>query len=122
MAYEVPGEIIGNLNATADLSALQFSFVSLTTLGGVTGTTIITSRPLGILQNAPTSNQVCEIMVGGISKLVAATTAIVPGDLLASTAAGRGVTVAAGTTCWVGAALTSGVMTVKVFDAFQLAG
>lgn len=121
MAYEVPGQIIGTLNATADLSALQYTAVSLTTLGGVAGTTILTDRRvIGILQNAPTSNQTCEIMVSGISKFVIATTAVVAGDLLASTAAGRGVTVTTGTTAYVfarciEAALTTGVATVQVF-------
>jgi hypothetical protein len=122
MAYEVPGQIIGTLNATADLSALQYSFVQLTTLGGVTGTTINTQRPIGILQNAPTSNQRCEIMVSGISKLVAATTAIVPNDLVGSTAAGRAVTLTTGSSAWYAAqvletAVTTGVMTVLVFPA-----
>jgi hypothetical protein len=122
MAYEVPGRVIGTLNATADLSALQYTFVMLTTLGGVAGTTVNTQRPIGILQNTPTSNQACEIMVEGISKLVISTTAVVPNDLLGSTAAGRGVTLTTGSSAWFAAqvlesALATGLATVYVFPA-----
>jgi hypothetical protein len=122
MAYEVPGLVIGTLNATADLSALQYSFVRLTTLGGVTGSTINTQDSIGILQNTPTSNQTCEIMVSGISKLVAGTTACVPGDRVGSTAAGRAVTLTTGSSAWVTAlvlehAVTTGLLTVHVFPS-----
>jgi hypothetical protein len=122
MAYEVPGFIIGTLKATADLSALQFTFVMQTTLGGIAGTTINTQRPLGILQNTPTSNQACSIMVSGISKLVSGTTTMVPNDLVGSTAGGRGVTLTTGSSAWYGACVleaadTTGVMTVQVFPA-----
>ena len=122
MAYEQPGRIIGTLNATADLSALQYTFVQLTTLGGVTGTTVNTQSPLGILQNTPTSNQACEIMVEGISKLVAGTTALVANDLVGSTAAGRAVALTTGSSAWYAAqvleaALTTGLCTVYVFPA-----
>ena len=122
MAYEVPGQIIGTLNATADLSALQYTFVTVTTLGGVTGTTINTQRPIGILQNTPTSNQACSIMVSGISKLIAATTSLVAGDLVGSTAGGRAVALTTGSSAWYAAqvleaALTTGHLTVAVFPA-----
>ena len=122
MAYEKPFEIIGNLNATADLSALQYTFVLLTTLGGVAGSTVFTQRPIGVLQNTPTSNQACEIMVSGISKLAAGTTAIVAGDLVGTTAAGRAVTYTSGTSGFIAgqvhvAALTTELMSVKLFDA-----
>lgn len=121
MAVEIPGKVISIFNATADLSALQYTFVSLTTLGGITGTTVVTDgRLLGILQNTPTSNQAAEVMVDGVSKLVISTTAVVIGDYLGSTAAGRGVTVTSGTTAYIGArclqtALATGLATVMVF-------
>jgi hypothetical protein len=123
MAYEVPGQIIGNLNATANLSALQYSFVGITVSGGVAGSTVFTARPLGILQNAPTSNQTCEIMVSGISKLGASTTTIAVGDLVGSTAAGRAVTYTSGTTGFVAAQVLEtvgsslGLLTVALFPA-----
>lgn len=110
MGYEVPGRIIGTLNATADLSALQYTFVQLTTLGGVAGTTINTQRPLGILQNTPTSNQRCEIMVEGVSKLVAGTSALVPNDLVGSTAGGKAVTLTTGSSAWFAAQVIEGTL------------
>ena len=121
MAVEIPGKVISIFNATADLSALQYTFVSLTTLGGITGTTVVTdARILGILQNTPTSNQAAEVMYDGVSKLIAGTTAIVIGDYVGSTAGGRAVTSASGTSGFKAArvlqtAVTSGVMTVQVF-------
>ena len=126
MAYEIQGRVIGTFNATADLSALQYTFVSLTTLGGIAGTTVSTDAKLfGILQNTPTSNQAAEVMVDGVSKLVAGTSSIVIGDYLASTAGGKAVSApySSGTTQWVAArcfetaTLTSGIMTVHVFPA-----
>jgi len=121
MALEIPGKVISIFNATADLSALQYTFVSLTTLGGITGTTIGTdARLLGILQNTPTSNQACEVMYDGVSKLVSGTTSIVIGDYVGSTAGGRAVTATSGTSGFKGARVlqtagTTGVMTVMVF-------
>jgi len=126
MAIEIPGRVISIYNATADLSALQYTFVSLTTLGGITGTTISTDgRLFGILQNTPTSNQTAEVMVDGVSKLVAATTVIVTGDYVGSTAGGRAVTVTSGTTAWVAArvlttALTTGLLSVQVFPPREI--
>lgn len=126
MAIEIPGKVISIFNATADLSALQYTFVSLTTLGGITGTTVITDgRILGILQNTPTSNQAAEVMYDGVSKLVAGTTAIVIGDYVGSTAAGRAVTSASGTSGYKAArvlqtAVTSGLMSVQVFPPQQV--
>lgn len=124
MAYEIPGFNIGTLNATANLSALQYTAVYQTTLGGINGVSSSLNglRPLGILQNAPTSNQACEIMVHGVSKMVSATTTIVAGDQIISTTIGRGTTWTSGTTAHVFAqvlegALTSGLMTVLVFPA-----
>jgi uncharacterized protein DUF2190 len=126
MAVEIPGKVISIFNATADLSALQYTFVSLTTLGGITGTTVYTDgRVLGILQNTPTSNQAAEVMYDGVSKLIAGTTAIVVGDYVGSTAAGRAVTSASGTSGYKCARVlqradTSGVMTVQVFPPQQV--
>ena len=122
MAYEIPGFTLGTLNATADLSALQYTFVMQTTLGGIAGTTINTQQPLGILQNTPTSNQACEIMVIGVSKLVSGTTTMAINDRVGSTNGGRGVTLTTGSSAFVaaqvlGVADTTGVMTVLVFPA-----
>lgn len=127
MALEIPGKVISIFNATADLSALQYTFVSLTTLGGITGTTVFTDgRVLGILQNTPTSNQTAEVMYDGVSKLVAGTSSIVVGDYVGSTAGGKAVTSASGTSGYKcarvlqTATLTSGIMTVQVFPPQQV--
>ena len=110
MAYEVPGQIIGTLLATGDLSALQYTFVQQTTLGGVTGTTINTQIPIGILQNAPTAGQAAEIMVAGVSKLVAGTSALVANDRVGSTAGGKAVTLTTGSSAWVSATVLEGTL------------
>ena len=113
MAYEIPGFTLGVLNATEDLSSYQFCFVHLTTDGGVALTTAgaMAESPLGILQNTPTSNQTCEIMVNhGVSKMICASQTSA-GDLIIATSAGRGVTWTSGTSSWIVAKVLKGALT-----------
>jgi len=72
MAVENP-VLTMSFTAAEDLSTHQFRFV---TQYGFTNTTVglmnaATDLPLGILQNAPTSGQVAEVMLLGVSKCVA---------------------------------------------------
>jgi hypothetical protein len=114
MAYEIPGFTLGVLNATEDLSSYQFCFVHLTTDGGVALTTAgaMAESPLGILQNTPTSNQTCEIMVSGVSKMICAAQTSA-GDLIIATSAGRGVTWTSGTSSWLVAKVLKGALTTE---------
>lgn len=72
MAVEIP-VLKMSLLAAEDLSSYQYRFVtqygfSNTTVGLMNAGTDI---PLGILQNAPTSGEMAEVMLEGVSKLVA---------------------------------------------------
>jgi hypothetical protein len=71
MAYEGAQIKLGNLVAAADLSAKQFHFVKLASATTVNVCDAITDKPIGILQNTPTSGQSAEIAIFGISKVVA---------------------------------------------------
>jgi len=73
--------------AGADLSALQYTFVKLSTTDTVVTCTAATDIPIGVLQNAPTSGQEAEILIVGGTKLTAGAT-IAIGNILGTTSAG----------------------------------
>jgi hypothetical protein len=88
MAYEGAVLKIGNLTAAADLSAKQFYFVKLASATTVAVCSGVTDKPIGVLQNTPTSGQAAEVVFFGISKVSAdGTTAA--GDLLGTSADGQ---------------------------------
>lgn len=70
MAYEIPG-MSASFVAGGDLSSKQYHFVKLNTSGQVVIVAAATDKPIGILQNAPASGGVAEVMLAGISKVVA---------------------------------------------------
>ncbi len=73
--------------AGADLSALQYNFVKLSTTDTVVTCTAATDIPIGVLQNAPTSGQEAEVLIVGGTKLTAGATVAI-GNLLGTTSAG----------------------------------
>lgn len=70
MAYEIPG-MSASFVAGGDLSSKQYCFVKLNTSGQVVIVAAATDKPIGILQNAPASGGTAEVMLYGISKVVA---------------------------------------------------
>jgi 6,7-dimethyl-8-ribityllumazine synthase len=95
MATQQPGFRLGTKNANADLRTHQFKFVKpvasdkidlVTTLGGLS---------IGVLQNKPNTGEVADVMVQGVSKVIAGA-AIASGQLIASTAAGLAKVASAG--------------------------
>lgn len=94
---------IGNLVAGADLSTKQYRFVKLSgvTVVAVTGTT---DRVLGVLLNKPLSGDPCEILVLGVTEIVA-NEAVTAGDTISTSADGEAVPGGANV---LGIALTSG--------------
>jgi hypothetical protein len=88
MAYEGAQIKLGNLVAAADLSAKQFYFVKLASATTVNVCSGVTDKPIGVLQNTPTSGQAAEIVLFGISKVSSdGTTAA--GDLLGTSSDGQ---------------------------------
>lgn len=84
-----------NMVAAADLSAKQYTFVKMSSTGAVT-IAAATDIAVGVLQNTPKADEVCEIAVSGITKLVASA-AIVAGKQVGTTATGTAVGLTAGT-------------------------
>lgn len=70
MAFEIP-LFQHSFVAGGDLSAKQYHFVKLNTSGQVVICAAATDKPVGILQNAPASGGVAEVMLAGISKVSA---------------------------------------------------
>ena len=68
MAYEVPGFKL-SLVAGESLASAQYKFVKLNSSGQVIVPTGVTDIPVGVLQNAPASGEIAEVMVCGVSKL-----------------------------------------------------
>lgn len=71
MATEGPFALrYGQATAGADLSTHQFKFVKL---GTTEGTVILCAdaadRPIGVLQNAPTSGQPADVLMIGVTKI-----------------------------------------------------
>lgn len=80
-----------SLIAGADLSALQFTFVTLNSSGLVVGVTAEGGDSIGVLLNKPTSGQVCEIQpLIGIQKVVAGAD-LTPGSKVKSDATGKAI-------------------------------
>jgi len=88
MAYEAAQIKLGQLTASADLSAKQFHFVKLASATTVDVCSGVTDKPIGILQNSPASGQAAEICIFGITKVVSdGTTAA--GNLIGTSSDGQ---------------------------------
>lgn len=71
--------LVDTYEAGADLSSNQFYGVELTSTRTITVVNAITDRPIGILQNKPTSGQFGEVIIMGKVKILATET-IAVGD------------------------------------------
>lgn len=84
-----------NVEAGADLSAAQYSFVKLSATGVILPTAN-TDIVIGVLQNSPKAGEVAEIAVSGVSKVKMAD-AVALGSLIGITSAGLGTSLVSGT-------------------------
>lgn len=91
MAYEIPGNGIGVLNAGADLSTKQYYVVKVNTSGAIILGAATTDRPLGVLQNNPTSGKTASVMTSGVTKAIAGA-AIAAGAQVSCNASGQVIT------------------------------
>lgn len=97
MAYEIANHTLKiTLVAGADLSTKQYTFVKLNSAGAAVAVDGATDRPIGVLQNAPTSGQEAVVVVVGGTKLVASA-ALTEGAVIGTTAAGKGAALTVGT-------------------------
>ena len=96
MAYEASQPLKISLEAGADLSAKQYYFVKLDSAGKAIVCAGTTDKPIGVLQNKPTSGQTAEITVLGVSK-VSTDAALAIDDLIGTSADGQAAAYVNGT-------------------------
>jgi hypothetical protein len=89
MAYEFNQYSVKiTLPAAADLSTKQYYFVKINTSGQAALCSGATDKPVGVLQNTPTSGQAAEVLVVGGTKIVASAS-LDEGVAIGTTAAGK---------------------------------
>lgn len=91
MANENGVFVIGHLLAENDLSGKQYYLVEISGNNQVDVCDGATDKVVGILQNKPVAGQACEIMVVGMSKLLAGSGDLAAGDLWGTSATGTGI-------------------------------
>lgn len=75
--------------ASADLSAKQFYFVKISGAGTVTVCAAATDKPIGVLQNKPTSGQIARVMIVGKTKVSADANNLAAGNLIGTSGDGQ---------------------------------
>ena len=88
MAYKGSQPLKLSLAAGADLSTKQYYFVKLDGSGNAVVCSGATDIPVGVLQNKPTSGQMAELVVLGITK-ISADAALSIGDLIGTSSDGQ---------------------------------
>lgn len=96
MAYEASQPLKHTFVAGADLSAKQYHFVKLESDGEIVACSGITDRPIGVLQNDPVAGQEAEVVITGITKVIA-DEALAAGDVIATSADGQAQVCVVGT-------------------------
>lgn len=89
MAYEISNYAVRiTLPAGEDLSAKQYYLVKINTSGQAVLCAAATDKPIGVLQNTPTSGQEASVLVVGGTKIVASAS-LDEGVLIGTTSAGK---------------------------------
>lgn len=86
----------GTRLAAADLRTKQYHFVKLDNTGKVAAITAITDKPYGVLQNKPNTGEEAEVVVIGVTKVIA-DSAIAAADSIGTSNDGQADTIAQGT-------------------------
>lgn len=93
MAIEQPGFSIGFCTAAADYSTTgQYRIVDISASNEITLASSSGQAAVGILQDKPASGQVANVMVNGVSKLIAGTGDLAAGALFMADTDGSGIT------------------------------
>lgn len=96
MSYEVPGFKIGTLTASADNSGNQFRYAKVSGSGTATVCAAPADVALGVIQNKPKAGEAVDVMVTGVSKVVAGA-AVAAGAEVGPDAQGRAIAAVTGT-------------------------
>lgn len=111
MAYEISNYAVKvSLVAGGDLSSSQYKFVKLNSSGQAVVIAAATDRPIGVLQNNPTSGKTAEVLVSGGTKIKVGGS-VAEGAIVSPDSDGDAVAIVAGTdtTKYIcGTALTEG--------------
>lgn len=111
MAYEISNYAVKvSLVAGGDLSSSQYKFVKLNSSGQAVVIAAATDRPIGVLQNNPTSGKTAEVLVSGGTKIKVGGS-VTEGAIVSPDSDGDAVAIVAGTdtTKYIcGTALTEG--------------
>jgi predicted RecA/RadA family phage recombinase len=121
MAYELISFKTGTLVAGADLSALQYTFVTLDAAGKVVANTTNGGKVLGVLQNKPTAGLPCEIVHEGICPVLAGA-AIASCGTVMSNASGKAIASATTGSTIVGYALETAAAANEVISVLVNCG
>ena len=93
MAYETEGLTLpGFVANSTGLATSQFLAVKLASTAGqcvLNATSVFAGNLVGILQNAPAGGEAALIQVSGVTKMIAATSTIAPGDPVGLNSTGR---------------------------------
>lgn len=92
MAWEQPLWRLTGHEAGEDLSGAQHTFVKISAEGAIVKCAATTDVPVGVLQNAPTVGESAEIMVIGVTKMVASDVVLVDA-LVGTDAVGKAITI-----------------------------
>lgn len=71
MGYEIPGFKLGTLVAASDLSNDKYRFVTVNTGGKIARLNTAGGRADGVLQSPAVADRAAEVMVSGVTKLIA---------------------------------------------------
>ena len=97
MAYEISNYAVKiTLPAGADLSSNQYYFVKINSSGNAVLCSAATDKPIGVLQNDPTSGEEAQVLVVGGTKLVT-NSACDEGTVVGTASSGKGAPYVAGT-------------------------
>lgn len=122
MATEQRGFHVGTQLANADLSALQFTAVKSVNNSGkaeVAANTTSGGKIMGVLQNKPKSGEAADVMVVGVTKMVAGA-AVTAGVNVMSDAAGKAILAATTGSTMIGIALSTAGGAGEIIDVLLL--
>lgn len=95
MAWEIPGRTL-SFPAGVDLTGAQYTFVELKADGTVGLVSAAGAAAIGVLQNTPDVGETAEVMLEGVSKVVADAAIANVGTVIAASADGQAAAGVAG--------------------------
>ena len=97
-----------SFKANADLSSYQFYVVKMAADNTVDVCSGATDKPIGILQNKPTSGQIARVRVMGVSRFIIGAGGVAYGNRVGTAATGKGIVKSTNKDMYFGIALAAG--------------